>query len=190
MTVARITASTSRQLSRSQSKIHAAYYSCSCRHSHTTTWTSQLSLIERALPSYMFLYMFVSSASLTLKSTFARIHAKSCWNTHGAMGLRGFFNSVRKKDGGQNKPNTGNAAPTTTSSTTTTGNTQPSVSQPTTQTTSNTAISVTPPYVKRDLWDEAYEVLRAENEDLIQKYEEIIVEYDKQNAGSTVQQLG
>jgi 16S rRNA G966 N2-methylase RsmD len=101
------------------------------------------------------------------------------------MGLRGFFNSVRKKDGGQNRPNTGNEAPTTT-----TINTQPSISKPTTQTTSSTAFSVNPPYVKRDLWDEAYEVLRAENEDLIQKYEEIIVEHDKQNAGSTVQQLG
>lgn len=107
------------------------------------------------------------------------------------MGLRDFFKGVRKKDEGQNRP--GNAPPTTTLSTTrtsTTLNTQQSVSQPTTQTTSNTTLSVSPSYIKRDLWDEAYVALRAENEDLIQKYEEIILKHDKQNNNATGQQLG
>lgn len=109
------------------------------------------------------------------------------------MGLRDFFKGVRKKDEGQNRPTTSNAPPTTittktTSSTTLT--TQQSVSQPATQNTSTTTLPGNPPYVKRDLWDEAYEALRAENEDLIQKYEEIILEHDKQNTGPAVQQLG
>jgi 16S rRNA G966 N2-methylase RsmD len=105
------------------------------------------------------------------------------------MGLRDFFKGVRKKDEGQNRPAAGSAPPTTTSSTTTSLNIQQSVSQPATQTTSDTTLSVNPPYVKRDLWDEAYEALHAENEDLIQKYEEIILENTKQNTGATVQQL-
>jgi hypothetical protein len=107
------------------------------------------------------------------------------------MGLRDLFKGVRKKDEGQNRP--GNAPPTTTLSTTTTSttlNAQQSVPQPTTQTTSYTTLSVSPSYVKRDLWDEAYEALRAENEDLIQKYEAIILEHDKQNNHATGQQLG
>lgn len=106
------------------------------------------------------------------------------------MGLRDFFRGVRKKDEGQNRPATSNNAPPTTTTSSTTLNTQQSVSQPATQSTSNTALSVNPPYVKRDLWDDAYEALRAENEDLIQKYEEIILERDKQKTSSTVQQLG
>jgi hypothetical protein len=106
------------------------------------------------------------------------------------MGLRDFFKGVRMKNEGLNRPATGNAATTSTSSTTTTLNTQQSVSQSTTQTTSNTTLSVSPSYVKRDLWDEAYEALRAENEYLIQKYEAIILQHEKQNLGSTAQQLG
>lgn len=102
------------------------------------------------------------------------------------MGLRQFLKGVRKKDEGQNRPD--NAAPTTTVSTTL--NTLQSVSQLTVQTASDTALSVNPPYVKRDLWDEAYEILRAEDQDLIQKYEEIILEHDKQNNNATAQQLG
>lgn len=106
------------------------------------------------------------------------------------MGLRDFFKGVRKKDEEQNRLATGNAPPTTTLSTTTTLNTQQSVSRPTTQTTSNTTLSISPSYVKRDLWDEAYEALRAENEDLIQKYEAIILDHDKRNNNATGQQLG
>lgn len=106
------------------------------------------------------------------------------------MGLRDLFRGVRKKDEGQKRP--GNAPPTTTLSatTSTTLNAVQSVSQPTTQTTSNTTLSTSPSYVKRDLWDEAYEALRAENEDLIQKYEAIILEHDKRNNNATGQQLG
>ncbi|KAF3400789.1 hypothetical protein DPV78_005126 [Talaromyces pinophilus] len=105
------------------------------------------------------------------------------------MGLRDLFRGVRKKDEGQKRPS--NAPPTTTLSatTSTTLNAVQSVSQPTTQTTSNTTLSTSPSYVKRDLWDEAYEALRAENEDLIQKYEAIILEHDKQNNNATGQQL-
>lgn len=102
------------------------------------------------------------------------------------MGLRDYFKGVRKKDQGQTRLNKGDTRPATTV------NTQNSVStsQPTTQTASNTILSAKPRYVKRDLWDEAYEALQAQNQDLIQKYEEIILEYDKQNADATTQQLG
>ncbi|EEA28223.1 hypothetical protein TMatcc_003457 [Talaromyces marneffei ATCC 18224] len=101
------------------------------------------------------------------------------------MGLRDYFKGVRKKDQGQTRLNKGDTRPATTV------NTQNSVStsQPTTQTASNTILSAKPRYVKRDLWDEAYEALQAQNQDLIQKYEEIILEYDKQNADATTQQL-
>ena len=101
------------------------------------------------------------------------------------MGLRDLLKGVRRKDEGQSR-----ATPTRPSATSIT-NTQQSVSIPASQTTSSsTAISASPSYVKRDLWDEAYEALSAENADLIRKYEEILLEHTKQSSSSTTPQLG
>lgn len=44
--------------------------------------------------------------------------------------------------------------------------------------------------VPRDLWDEAYEALRVENPELVQKYEQIIIEHGKEKTGSIEFNLG
>lgn len=42
----------------------------------------------------------------------------------------------------------------------------------------------------RDLWDEAYEGLRVKNPELIQKYEQIIIEHGKEKTNSVEPNLG
>jgi hypothetical protein len=98
------------------------------------------------------------------------------------MGFRDRFkklaNNEKRKD--QGKADQKVEPPTNTNTNT---NTQPSPP-------SNSPPSSDSVAASRDLWDEAYEALCAENPELIQKYEQIIIEHGKQKTGSIEPNLG